>query len=193
MENTDKMVIDTLKEVGALLEGHFLLSSGRHSDRYCQCAKLLQYPDKAAKVLKVVADKLKDVDFDMVVGPAMGGVVVSYELARQTGKPGIFAERQDGNMTIRRGFEIEKGQKVIISEDVITTGKSFLEVADIIKALGGEVVGICCIVDRRAEGVEIEYPMYSAVKLQVKSYEKENCPLCKEGIPYVKPGSRNIK
>jgi orotate phosphoribosyltransferase len=193
MENTDKMVIDTLKEVGALLEGHFLLSSGRHSDKYCQCAKLLQYPDKAAKVLKVVAEKLKDVDFDMVVGPAMGGVVVSYELARQTGKPGIFAERQDGNMTIRRGFEIEKGQKVIISEDVITTGKSFLEVADIIKSLGAEVVGICCIVDRRAEGVEIEYPMYSAVKLQVKSYEKENCPLCKEGTPYIKPGSRNIK
>lgn len=193
MENTDMMVIDTLKEVGALLEGHFLLSSGRHSDKYCQCAKLLQYPNKAAKVLKVVAEKLKDVDFDIVVGPAMGGVVVSYELARQTGKPGIFAERQDGNMTIRRGFEIEKGQKVIISEDVITTGKSFLEVAEIIKSLGAEVVGICCIVDRRAEGVEIEYPMYSAVKLQVKSYEKENCPLCKEGTPYIKPGSRNIK
>lgn len=193
MENTDKMVIDTLKEVGALLEGHFLLSSGRHSDRYCQCAKLLQYPDKAEKVLKVVADKLKDVDFDMVVGPAMGGVVVSYELARQTGKPGIFAERQDGTMTIRRGFEIKKGQKIIISEDVITTGKSFLEVADIIKAEGAEVVGICCIVDRRAEGVEIEYPLYSAVKLEVKSYEKEECPLCKEGIPYIKPGSRNIK
>lgn len=193
MENTDMMVIDTLKEVGALLEGHFLLSSGRHSDKYCQCAKLLQYPDKAAKVLNVVAEKLKDVDFDIVVGPAMGGVVVSYELARQTGKPGIFAERQDGNMTIRRGFEIEKGQKVIISEDVITTGKSFLEVAEVIKSLGGEVVGICCIVDRRAEGVEIEYPMYSSVKLEVKSYEKENCPLCKEGTPYIKPGSRNIK
>ncbi|AKN32691.1 orotate phosphoribosyltransferase [Clostridium carboxidivorans P7] len=193
MENTDKMVIDTLKEVGALLEGHFLLSSGKHSNRYCQCAKLLQYPDKAAKVLKVVADKLKDVDFDIIVGPAMGGVVVSYELARQTGKPGIFAERQDGNMTIRRGFEIKKGQKAIISEDVITTGKSFLEVANIIKELGGEVVGIICIVDRRAEGVEVEYPLYSAVKLDIKSYEKEQCPMCKEGTPYVKPGSRNIK
>lgn len=193
MENTDKMVIDTLKETDALLEGHFLLSSGRHSDRYCQCAKLLQYPDKAEKVLKVVADKLKDVDFDVIVGPAMGGVVVSYELARQTGKPGIFAERQDGKMTIRRGFEIKKGQKAIISEDVITTGKSFLEVADVIKSLGGEVVGITCIVDRRAEGVEVEYPMYSAVKLDIKSYEKEECPMCKEGTPYVKPGSRNIK
>jgi orotate phosphoribosyltransferase len=123
----------------------------------------------------------------------MGGVVVSYELARQTGKPGIFAERQDGSMTIRRGFEIKKGQKIIISEDVITTGKSFLEVAEVIKSLGGEVVGICCIVDRRAEGVEVEYPMYSAVKLEIKSYDKGNCPMCKEGTAYIKPGSRNIK
>lgn len=191
--NNDKMVLDTLKEVGALLEGHFLLSSGKHSNRYCQCAKLLQYPDKAEKVLKVVAEQLKDVDFDMVVGPAMGGVVVSYEVARQVKKPGIFAERQDGEMTIRRGFEINKGQKVIISEDVITTGKSSLEVAKVIEELGAEVVGLCCIVDRRAEGVEFPYPIYSAVKLEIKSFGKEECPMCKEGTPYVKPGSRNIK
>lgn len=190
MEN---MIIDTLKEVGALLEGHFLLSSGKHSNRYCQCAKLLQYPDKAAKVLKVVADKLKDVDFNLVVGPAMGGVVVSYELARQTGKPGIFAERENGEMTIRRGFQINKGDKIIISEDVVTTGKSSLEVAKVIEGLGGEVVGISCIVDRRAEGVVIPYPIYSAIKLDINLYEKESCPMCKEGIPYVKPGSRSIK
>lgn len=193
MGNKDEMIIDTLKEVGALLEGHFLLSSGRHSDRYCQCAKLLQYPDKAAKVLEVLADKLKDVDFDIIVGPAMGGVVVSYELARQTKKPGIFAERQDGVMTIRRGFEITEGQKVIISEDVITTGKSSLEVAEVIKSLGGEVVGLGCIVDRRAEIVDLPYPVYSAIQLDIKSYEKETCPMCAEGKPYVKPGSRNIK
>lgn len=191
--NTDEMVIDTLRESGALLDGHFLLSSGRHSDRYCQCAKLLQYPDKAAKVLKVVADKLADVDFDLVVGPAMGGVVVAYELARQVKKPGIFAERADGEMTIRRGFEITKGQKIIISEDVITTGKSSLEVAKVIHEMGGEVVGLACIVDRRAEGVDFPYPIYSAVKLEIKSYEKDVCPMCKEGTPYVKPGSRNIK
>ncbi|MBC2579827.1 orotate phosphoribosyltransferase [Clostridium sp. DJ247] len=193
MGNKDEMIIDTLKEAGALLEGHFLLSSGRHSDRYCQCAKLLQYPDKAEKVLAVVADKIKDVDFDIIVGPAMGGVVVSYELARQTKKPGIFAERQDGVMTIRRGFEITEGQKVIISEDVITTGKSSLEVAEVIKSLGGEVVGLCCIVDRRAEAVDMPYPIYSAIQLDIKSYEKESCPMCVEGKPYIKPGSRNIK
>lgn len=191
--NNDKMVLDTLREVGALLEGHFLLSSGKHSDRYCQCAKLLQYPDKAEKVLSIVADQLKSVDFDIVVGPAMGGIVVSYEIARQVRKPGIFAERTDGEMTIRRGFEINKGQKVLISEDVITTGKSSLEVAKIIEDLGAEVVGLCCIVDRRAEGVEFPYPIYSAVKLEIKSYNQEQCPMCKEGTPYVKPGSRNIK
>ncbi|PRR79093.1 Orotate phosphoribosyltransferase [Clostridium liquoris] len=192
MDNTDKMVIDTLKECDALLEGHFLLSSGRHSNRYCQCAKLLQYPDKAEKVLKIVAEKLKNIDFDIVVGPAMGGIVVSYELARQLGKPGIFAERQDGEMTLRRGFEIKKGQKVVISEDVITTGKSSLEVAKVIEELGGEVVGLCCIVDRKSEGIEIPYPIYSAVKLQINTYDKEECPLCKSRIPYIKPGSRNM-
>lgn len=193
MENTDNMIIDTLKEVEALLEGHFLLSSGKHSDRYCQCAKLLQYPDKAAKVLKVVADKLKDVDFDLVVGPAMGGVVVSYELARQTGKPGIFAEREAGEMTIRRGFKINEGDKIIISEDVITTGKSALEVAKVIEELGGKVVGMSCIVDRRDKSVVIPYPIYSAIKLNINVYDKESCLMCKEGTPYVKPGSRNIK
>jgi orotate phosphoribosyltransferase len=191
--NNDEMVLDTLRESGALLEGHFLLSSGRHSDRYCQCARLLQYPDKAEKVLKIVADKLKEVDFDMIVGPAMGGIVVSYEVARQTKKPGIFAERVEGEMTIRRGFEIKEGQKVIISEDVITTGKSSLEVAKVIEEMGGEVVGLCCIVDRRAEGVEFPYPIFSAIKLEIKSYEKEDCPMCRNGIPYIKPGSRNIK
>lgn len=186
----DNIVVSKLKEVGALLEGHFLLSSGKHSDRYCQCAKLLQYPDKASEVLSIVTEQLEKVDFDIIVGPAMGGVVVSYELARQLHKPGIFAERQNGEMTIRRGFEIKKGQKVIISEDVITTGKSSLEVAKVIEELGGEVVGFCSIVDRRANDVKIPYPVYSAVKLEINTYDPEDCPLCKKGIPYVKPGSR---
>jgi len=185
------MVIDILKEVGALLEGHFLLSSGRHSDRYCQCAKLMQYPDKAEKVLSVVTEKLKDVEFDIVLGPAMGGIVVAYELGRQLGKPAIFTERVDGVMSLRRGFEIEPGQKVLITEDVVTTGKSSMETAEVIKSLGGEVVGIACIVDRRSN--DIELPVYSAIELDIKSYDKEECPLCKENIPYIKPGSRNIK
>lgn len=192
MENKDKFIIDIFKSCEALLEGHFLLSSGRHSDMYCQCAKLLQYPDKAEKVLNIVAEKLQNIDFDIIVGPAMGGIIVSYELARQTGKPGIFAERQDNKMAIRRGFEIKKGQKVIISEDVITTGKSSLEVAKVIEELGGEVVGICCLVDRRGEETQLPYPVFAGIELHIKSYDKEECPLCKEGKPYIKPGSRKI-
>ena len=189
MENVN--VYEILKDVEALLEGHFLLSSGRHSNRYCQCAKLLQYPDKAEKVVSVIKDKLKDVDFDLVVGPAMGGIVVAYEVGRQVGKPAIFTERVDGKMALRRGFEIKKGQKIIISEDVVTTGKSSLETVEVIVALGGEVVGICCLVDRKSSTIDL--PIYSAIAIDVESYEKDNCPLCKEGIEYVKPGSRAIK
>lgn len=185
------MVIEILKSVDALLEGHFLLSSGKHSDRYVQCAKLLQYPDKAEKVLKVVAEKLKGVEFDVVVGPAMGGIIVAYELGRQTGKPALFTERENGGMTLRRGFEIKKGSKVLITEDVVTTGKSSLETAEVIKSLGGEVIGIACIVDR--DSSVLEYPVYSAAKLHVESWEAGECPLCKQGLPYVKPGSRGIK
>ncbi|CDI50566.1 orotate phosphoribosyltransferase [Clostridium tetani] len=193
MENKNEFIIDILKACSALLEGHFLLSSGRHSDKYCQCAKLLQYPDKAEKVLKVVVDKIKDLDFDMVVGPAMGGIIVAYELGRQLKKPNIFTERQEGVMTLRRGFEIQKGQKVIITEDVVTTGKSSLEVANLIEELGGEVVAICSIVDRMDDNIELPYNLYSSVKIDVKSYEEKDCPLCKEGLEYIKPGSRNIK
>lgn len=185
------MVVEILKEVGALLEGHFLLSSERHSNRYCQCAKLLQYPDKAEKVLAVAVEKLKGVEFDLVLGPAMGGIIVAYEIGRQMGKPAIFSERVDGVMALRRGFEIKPGERVLITEDVVTTGKSSLETAELIKQLGGEVVGIACIVDRRS--CEVPYPIYGCVSLEIESWEKDNCPLCREGKPYVKPGSRNIK
>ncbi|MEG0774171.1 orotate phosphoribosyltransferase [Clostridium sp.] len=190
--NNEKIVIDTLLECEALLEGHFLLSSGRHSNRYCQCAKLLQYPDKAESVLKVVANQVKELEIDLLVGPAMGGIIVAYELARQLNKPGVFTERKDGEMTLSRGFQIKKGQRVLITEDVITTGKSTLEVVEVLSKLGAEVVGVCCIVDRSGENCALNYPIYSACKLEVESFEKENCPLCKEGTPYIKPGSRNI-
>lgn len=190
MENK---IINILKECEALIEGHFLLSSGKHSDRYCQCAKLLQYPDKAAEVLAVVAEQVKDLNVDILVGPAMGGIIVAYELARQLGKPGIFTERRDGEMTLTRGFEIKPGQRVLITEDVITTGKSSMEVAKILEGLGAEVIGLCCIVDRRVADCKVDLPIYSAIKLQIESFDKEDCPLCKQDIPYVKPGSRNIK
>lgn len=184
------MSVEILKETGALLEGHFLLSSGKHSNRYAQNAKLLQYPDKACEVLKVVAEQLKDVEIDVVCGPAMGGIIVAYELGRQLGKPAIFTERENNVMTLRRGFEIEKGAKILITEDVVTTGKSSLETAKVLTELGGEVIGIACIVDRRVN--EIEYPLYAAMKLEIDAYDPDDCPLCKAGIPLVKPGSRKF-
>lgn len=185
------MVIEQLKESEALLEGHFLLSSGRHSNRYCQCAKLLQYPDRAAKVIAVVVEKLKNVEVDIVVGPAMGGIIVAYELGRQLGVPAIFTERENGQMALRRGFEIHKGQKVLITEDVVTTGKSSLETIDVLKGYGAEIVGIACLVNRSTSS--IEYPLFDAVKLDIESWDPADCQLCKEEIPVVKPGSRAIK
>lgn len=145
--------IEVLKECEAFLEGHFLLSSGRHSGAYCQMAYLQQYPDKCAEVMAHVAEKLKDTDVDVIVGPAMGGIVYAYELGRQLGKRAIFTERENNVMTLRRGFEIQKGEKVLITEDVVTTGKSSMETAKVIEELGGEVVGIACIVDRRVNEI----------------------------------------
>lgn len=185
------MVVEILKEVGALLEGHFLLSSGKHSEKYCQCAKLLQYPDKSEIVLRQVVENLKNIKFDVIVGPAMGGIIVAYEIARQTGKRAIFTERVEGKMVFKRGFEIHQGERVLIAEDVITTGKSSLETAEVIKELGGEVIGIACIVDR--SNADILFPVFGAVKIQIDVYDKDNCPLCKKGMAYEKPGSRNIK
>ncbi|WP_035165681.1 orotate phosphoribosyltransferase [Caloramator sp. ALD01] len=181
-------MINIFKETGAILEGHFLLSSGRHSNRYMQCAKVLMYPDKAEKVVKEVVEKIKHLDIDVVVGPAMGGIIVAYEIGRQLNKRAIFTEREDGIMKLRRGFEIKKGERVLIAEDVVTTGKSSLEVADVVKECGGEVVGIACLVDRTVG--DVGYPVYSALKIELETFEPDNCPLCKQVIPYIKPGSR---
>jgi orotate phosphoribosyltransferase len=184
------MVIEHLKQSEALLEGHFLLSSGRHSNGYCQCAKLLQYPDRAAAVLSVVVAKLQGIPVDIVVGPAMGGIIVAYELGRQLGVPAIFTEREEDKMTLRRGFEVHPGQRVLITEDVVTTGKSSFETIEALKKYGVEIVGIACIANRSTG--DIGYPIFEAIKLDIESWDAENCPLCKQGIPYVKPGSRKI-
>lgn len=183
-------VIEILKKSDALLEGHFLLSSGKHSNRYVQCAKVLRYPKYAEIILSYVVEKVKDLDIDIVVGPAMGGVVVSYEIGRQLRKEAIFTERVNNLMCLRRGFEIKPAAKVLITEDVVTTGKSTLEVKKLIEELGGEVMGVACIVDRT--NTDIGIPIYSAIELEIEVYEKENCPLCKKNISVVKPGSRKI-
>ncbi len=183
-------VVEILKECGALLEGHFLLSSGKHSNRYCQCAKLMQYPDKTEGVIALVKEKVKDLGIEVVVGPAMGGITAAYELGRQLGVRAIFTERENNVMTLRRGFEIKQGEKILIMEDVVTTGKSSMETARVLESLGGEVVGLGCIVDRKSS--EISLPIYSAVELVFETYDSEDCPMCADGSKPVKPGSRKF-
>jgi orotate phosphoribosyltransferase len=195
MEN----VLALLRDSGAMLEGHFLLSSGRHSDRYFQCAKLLQYPDRAAAALAGVAEKIKSdiqagkLEIDAVVGPAMGGIVVAYELGRQLGLPAFFTERDDtGTMVLRRGFEVQPGHKILITEDVVTTGKSFGECAAALESLGAKITALACVVDRCQAGIEVPWPFYPACKVNATNWEADSCELCKKGIPAVKPGSRKI-
>lgn len=184
------MVENILKEVNALLEGHFLLSSGKHSNKYVQCAKLFQYPEKAEKVVNVLIEKIKHLNFDLIVGPAMGGIIAAYEMARQLNKPTLFTERENNIMTLRRGFDISKGTKVLLMEDVVTTGKSSYETINVIESYGGEVIALSSIVDRTTEKLNIQ--LYSAIKLDIQIWDEENCPLCKKKISLVKPGSRKI-
>ena len=180
-------VVEILKKSDALLEGHFLLSSGKHSNRYVQCAKVLRFPQYAEQVLSTVVEQIKDLDIDLVVGPAMGGVIVSYELGRQLNKETVFTERKDGVMELRRGFEVKPG-----AEDVVTTGKSTIETKEALEKLGGEVIGVACIANRTSK--DIGMPIYSAIKLDIQVHDADECPLCKEGnIELVKPGSREFK
>jgi orotate phosphoribosyltransferase len=192
-------VINLLKESGALLEGHFLLSSGRHGDRYFQCARLLQYPEKAAAALRGVAERIKaDMDagklrIDAVVGPAMGGIIVAYELGRQLGLPAFFTERDDkGVMTLRRGFEVKPGQNLLLAEDVVTTAKSSGESARALEELGGKITALVSVVDRRALDITVPWTFYAACRLEAVTWDAENCELCKKGIALVKPGSRKF-
>lgn len=185
---------EVLKECEAFLEGHFLLSSGRHSSAYCQMAYLQQYPDKCAEVMEKVAEQLKDMDIDVVVGPAMGGIVYAYEIGRQLGKRAIFTERVDNVMTLKR-FSIQPGQKCIIAEDVVTTGISSLETKRVIEEAGGICLGITCVVDRTKADAPSPIPILaSALKLDLPNYLPEECPICKEGkLPLVHLGSRKMK
>jgi orotate phosphoribosyltransferase len=192
MTSNENNILEIFKKTGALLQGHFLLTSGRHSNIYFQCAKVLQYPEYTEQVCKIIADHFKDYNIDTVISPAMGGIIVGQEVARQLNKRSIFAEREDKKLTLRRGFTINQGEKILICEDVVTTGGSVYEVIDIVKEQGGEVVGVGFIVDRSNGKVNFGYPQKSTMKMEVISYIPEECPLCKENIPLVKPGSRKV-
>jgi len=179
-------------ESGALMEGHFKLTSGRHSNRYMQCAQVLQYPHFTEKLAAHIAEKYKGEKIDFVIGPAMGGIIVSYEVARQLEVPGIFCERENGKMTLRRGFTLEPGQKVLVVEDVVTTGGSVVEVMDIVRQAGAEVVGVAVLVDRSAGKVDFGVRTEAVLSMDIESWEAPDCPLCQAGQgEAVKPGSRS--
>lgn len=185
-------VLRLLKRTEALLEGHFLLSSGLHSDRYFQCARLLQHPRRAARVGRAIADLCRPFGAQLVLSPALGGVIIGHEVGRALGVRAIFTEREQGIMRLRRGFTIDPGERVLVVEDVVTTGKSTLEAAFAVTAAGGVVVGLASIVDRSG-GVGFPYPFRSLLQLRVATYAPEVCPLCREGKqPATKPGSRQI-
>lgn len=186
---------ELLKKSDALLEGHFILSSGKHSNRYIQCAKLIENPVYCEEVAKIIADKIKEkgIKVDLCVGPAMGGVIISYELARALGVNAIFTERENGKMTLRRGFSIEKDMNVIIVEDVITTGKSSFETVDVIESCGANVVALTSIVNRSNKDEINGLPIISASKIDVEVWDEEDLPEEIKKIPATKPGSRSLK
>ncbi|MGB2938291.1 MAG: orotate phosphoribosyltransferase [Phycisphaerae bacterium] len=191
MPNPSEAILEVFRETGALLEGHFLLSSGLHSPKYLQCALVLQDPSRAERLCGQLARAFTGETIDCVVSPALGGIVVAHELARALGTKAVFAEREDGRMTLRRGFQIEPGQRVLLAEDVITTGGSLREVLAMVKAAGAEVAGVAALVDRTgARDPELGAPLTALVRLDVPIYPPEECPLCDKGLPLVKPGSR---
>ena len=192
--STQKRAEEILKEIQVLQEGHFLLTSGRHSNQYMQCARILEYPEYTVELSSFIAEEFKYDKIDVVVGPAMGGIIFAYEIARQLGVKNLFAEREDGKMTLRRGFKVPKGARVLIAEDVITTGGSVREVMEIVEEQGGEVVGVALLVDRTNGSVDFGCKLKAAYTAEVVSYEAQLCPICKEGnIPLIKPGSREVK
>ena len=186
----EKDVLKLFEDTGALLSGHFRLSSGLHSGNYFQCALLLQYPDIAGKLCKELASYFKDDKPTCVVAPALGGVVVSYETARALAVKSLFTERVEGKMTLRRGFELKKEDRVLVVEDVITTGLSTNEVLEVVKSKGAKIIGVGCVVNRSGKILDFGVKLKSLANLDFPAYKPEECPLCKKGIDIIKPGSR---
>jgi len=191
-----KKSLNILKKTKALLEGHFVLSSGLHSPKYIQCAKLLSHPFKAQKICKSLASKIKKnfKSFDLILAPAMGGIIIGYEIGRLLKKETIFCERVKGKFTLRRGFEIKKGSKVLIIEDVITTGKSSMECVKLIKKSKASLIGFASIIDRSSKKtLKIKKRIVSQLKINVPTFKKNKIPTDLRLIPITKPGSRFIK
>jgi len=183
-------VIRLFQGVGALLEGHFQLSSGLHSAGYLQCALVLQYPRHAEALGSAVAERVRPFNPTVVLSPALGGVVIGQEVARALGVRGIFAERRMGELTIRRGFTVETSDRVVVIEDVVTTGGSTRETIEVARGIGATVVGAASIIDRSGTTASFDVPFQALASVSWPAYEPSVCPQCADGIPSVKPGSR---
>ncbi|MDI6799243.1 MAG: orotate phosphoribosyltransferase [Actinomycetota bacterium] len=187
-------LIDQLKDCQALQEGHFELSSGYHSNKYVQCMKILQYPGLAQCIAELMYENLKGIDFDVVISPAVGGIVLGFALAAASNKRFIFTERKDGKMILRRSFSLTHGERVVVVDDVVTKGGSVKEVAELVTAHRGQVVAIASLIDRgdkKAFNQSIPYSYLA--QIEVESYPPDECPLCKENIAIYSPGSRRLK
>jgi orotate phosphoribosyltransferase len=183
-------VLDLFLKSGALLEGHFKLSSGLHSNRYLQSALVLQYPEFAEALGVALAERTRHLQPTVVLSPALGGIVIGQEVGRALGVRAIFAERQDGTLVLRRGFTLEASDRVLLVEDVITTGGSTRETAAVAESHGAVVTAAAAIVDRGSDPARLSLPMQTLVRLDVPTHQPDTCPLCANGVPVVKPGSR---
>jgi orotate phosphoribosyltransferase len=190
---TEAEVLTIFRRSGALLDGHFRLSSGLHSPGYLQCALVLQHPREAESLGAALGALVQSLGAQAVMSPALGGVVIGQEVGRALGVRAIFAERADGALTLRRGFALDPGERVLIVEDVVTTGGSTRETMDVARAFDAVVVGACAIVDRSGGKQGLDVPFHALLPMDVKTYQPDDCPLCKQGIPVVKPGSRAPK
>lgn len=188
-----KEVLQVLEETGALLNGHFELRSGLHSDRYFQCANILRYPRVAGKLCAALVDKMReaisdDLSVNGVIAPALGGIIVGHEIARALDVCSIFAEKEGGALALRR-FKISEGERFIVAEDVVTRGGRVQETVNIVEGRGGKVVAIAVLVDRSGGRAKFNYPTFSLLQMEPTTWELDKCPLCKKGIPLVHPGS----
>jgi orotate phosphoribosyltransferase len=189
--STTEAVLDLFRRVGALLEGHFRLTSGLHSPGYLQCALVLQHPTEAERCGTLIAERVRGLGTEVVLSPALGGIVIGQEVGRALGVRALFAERQDGALTLRRGFTLSPGEKVLVVEDVVTTGGSTRETIEVARAAGAVVVGAAAIIDRSGGSHELlDVPFHALATVSLPTYAAEVCPLCAAGSPVVKPGSR---
>jgi len=183
----DQMIFDLFKKTGVIMEGHFLLTSGRHSSVFLQCSQLLQFPEYTEALCRLMAEPFKDKAVEAVIGPAMGGVILAYEMARTLGVRALYAEPAADKMILRRGFKIETQEKLLVVEDAVTTGGSVQKVIDLIKSCEAEVIGVALLVDRSAGNLNFGVPTKASLKMQIESFEPETCPLCRDGLPLQEP------